>query len=256
MADSLFEIRKILDNCLSKLKSQKDLNVRLQRYEQLALLRDIERQLESMAEHSALAGHAIPAKGLTPKGRLFYNELFEYGKGRRWKEIPAHLQGLLAERKTQLNKQMQFDDISGSGLLKLNQQLNEQEAAINRFYNTIRYALPDRSRQTPAEQPETGRLLLRCFTQGNHYEFYPGSFDPKNHFYELEFSLTDLMESSPFYYKTAAQAVNAFNELPAALHRQGFCLMFALLANDGILAWQDFLNISEVTTSLNVSIDF
>ncbi len=47
----LFQISKVLEDCLSKVKNLKSLNVRFQRYEQLAKLKDIEKQLESISEY-------------------------------------------------------------------------------------------------------------------------------------------------------------------------------------------------------------
>lgn len=252
----LFQINKVLEDCLSKVKSLKSLNVRFQRYEQSARLRDIEKQLESISEHLGPIIYTIPNKGLTPKGRLFYNELFQYCRVHNWRDIPANFQNILNERKNQLNKQIEFDDEKCSFLLKLNQRLKEQEETIKEFHNFIQYILSIKDLKKTVENLGIGKLSLKCFTQSNYYEFNPGSFNHESPFYEIEFSLIDLIESVPLYYDTALPVTNFFDDLPLKFRDEKFCLIFSVLANDGILAWQDFLNISEIKVELNVKYQF
>lgn len=252
----LFQISKVLEDCLSKVKNLKSLNVRFQRYEQSAKLRDIEKQLESISEHLGPIIYTIPNKGLTPKGRLFYNELFHYCAANKWRDIPAIFQNLLTERKKQLNKQIEFDDEKCSFLLNLNKRLKGQEDTIKEFYNFIQYLLSIKGLKSLVGYIEPEKLSLKCFTQSSYYEFNPGSFNHEISFYEIEFSLTDLIESVSFYYDTTIPDAKFFNDLPLRFRDEEFCLLFAFLANDGILAWQDFLNISQIKIDLNVKYQF
>lgn len=256
LGHDLFQISKVLEDCLSKVKTLKSLNVRFQRYEQSAKLRDIEKQLESISEHLGPIIYTIPNKGLTPKGRLFYNELFLYCKANKWRDIPANFQNLLMERKNQLNKQIEFDDEKCSVLLNLNKHLKAQEDTIKEFYNFIQYVLSVKGLKSLVEHLEPGKLSLKCFTQSSYYEFNPGNINHEIPFYEIEFSLPDLIESVPFYYDTTMPGANFFNDLPLKFRDEKFCLLFAFLANDGILAWQDFFNISKVKIDLNVEYQF
>ncbi len=252
----LLQISKVLEDCLSKVKILKSLNVRSQRYEETAKLRDIEKQLKSISEQLGPEKYTIPQKGLTPKGKLFYTEIFQYCKGKAWKDIPENFQRFLNERKSQLNKQIAFDDENCSFLLNLSQLLKDQEDPLIDFHNFIQHVLFDKDLKSPLENLETAKLSLKCFTQSNYYDFNSVTIDKKSPFYEIEFSLIDLISSLPLYYDESFQHTEIFDDLPQKLRDEGLCLLFAGLAKDGILSWSDFLNISQIKIDLNIKYQF
>jgi len=82
--NNVFNVNAGIAEALKSLKVLKALVVRLQQYEYAAKLRDIEKNLESAAEHIDYWRNPLPPKGLTPKGKSFYKHLFNYCAAIKW----------------------------------------------------------------------------------------------------------------------------------------------------------------------------
>ncbi len=74
----------------------------------------------------------------------------------------------------------------------------------------------------PGHDLEPGKLSLKCFTQSSYCEFNPGSFNHEISFYEIKFSLTDLIQSVSFYYDTPKPDTKFFYDLPLRFRAESF----------------------------------
>ena len=248
----IFRINAGIADGLEGIKSLKNLVVRSQKYEYAAKLRDIEKHLESVAEELRFCPYPALNKGLTPKGKLFYNQLFNYCTARDWKQIPANFIELLQERKEQLNRQMKFDDDTSGKLISLNVQLTATEDHLHEFIDFIRNAsfLPGIKKASTDEQD--GSLIIKCYTQTNYYEFLRGSFDHRTPFYQLRLSPNALVNSLTVFYDNDLPPPDILQTLPIKFRDEKICLLFSVLAQDGFLAWEDFLNIDRIAVEIAV----
>ncbi len=252
----LFRISAILDDCLCKIKDLKGLSVRFQKYEYCAKLRDIEKQLEAISGHLSPVTYAIPNKGLTQKGRLFYNELFNYGICTNWKPLPENIQNLLSERKIQLNEQIRFDDNCADILLKLSKILVKENDRIHEFYSFLKYVVSIKGLDGCLDDLQATNFTMKCFTQSKDYEFIPGSFNHDLPFYQLQFSLDEVIRELADICDEDIAVPDYLKSLPVKFRDEKFCRLFTILATNGILAWTDFLNIDQIKIELNIGYHF
>jgi len=254
----LLNLNAAIADSLLSLQGYKTAIVRLQKYEDAAKLRDIEKQLENVQRQ--LSKYVYPAydiiKGLTPKGKLFYNQIFNYCIARNWKEIPQGFINLLKNRKTELNKLVEFNDDTSAHLIKLSQNLTHEEDRIREFGQFIHYVLSVKGLKDCLDELDTGKLILKCYTNGKYYEFGHGSFNNTIPFYQTELPLNDLLQSLSIFYSTGKPQTAFLPLLPLKLIEEKICLLFSFLATDGLLAWEDFFNIDRIEFDLNVRYKF
>jgi len=253
--EELFRVKAGIADGLEGIKNLKNFVVQLQQYEYAAKLNDIEKQLEAAGKE--LSFYARPAlnKGLTPNGKLFYKQLFNYCIAVNWRNLPADFIELLRERKQRLNGEIKFGDSSTASLIGLNSQLAIEESNIREFINSIRLATHLQG-INPNIEGHTDNLTLKCFTNGKYYEFLQGSFNSEKPFYQLELFVNDLVNAIPMFYKTDQSAPEISQTLPAKFRDEKNCLLFSLLATDGLLAWEDFLNINRIEIDIDVKYKF
>lgn len=252
----LFNIHAGVGEALKSIKELKIFAVKLQQYEYSAKLRDIEKSLENAENH--LSGCTYPTfnKGLTPKGKLFYSQLFSYGAANSWKNIPVNFRNLLLERKAHLNSVIEFDDASSQRLIDVNRKLAGQELQIKEFYDFIDYVITIKGIKDHIANIAPGNISMKCYTHSNFYKSNTTGFIEETLFYQFEFPLTDLARSLPVYYSNEQATPDFLQTLPLKFRDEKICLLFSLLATDAQLAWEDFLNIDRIELDLPVNYQF
>jgi len=245
----LFKLNIVVSIGLKSIKALKNFVVRFQQYEYAIRLSEIEKHFLSIEEQLGCCKSPIPTltKGLTPKGTNFYNEIFTYNIFHNWKNAPKNFTVLLKERQVELNKSREFNDKSLNQLVDLNKKLAIEEDHIQLFLKSYK----DLSDHVPP-----GTLTIKCYTQSNYYEFNHRGFNHAVPFYQIEFLLNDFISSIPIFYGKDTPQLDFLSSLPTKFRDKKICLLFSLLANDGLLAWDDFLNIDRVELDLDVKYKF
>ena len=245
----LFKLNIAVSIGLKSIKALKNFVAEFQQYEYLIKISDIEKHFLIVEEQLGFCKSAIPTltKGLTPKGTNFYNEIFTYNIFHNWKNVPKNFTVLLKERQVELNKSREFNDNSLNQLVDLNKKLAVEEDHIQLFLKSSK----DLSDHVPP-----GTLTIKCYTQSNYYEFNHRGFNYAVPFYQIEFFLNDFITSTPIFYGKDQPPLDFLTSLPIKFKNEKICLLFALLATDGLLAWADFLNIDRVEIDLDLKYRF
>ena len=241
---------------LKGIKGLKIFVARLGQYEYAAKLRDIEKLLENVSEQLSYCKYPAPHKGLTPKGKSYYNHLFNYCIANNWKGMPENFKNLFMERKSGLNSAFEFNDGTSAQLVDLNKKLAAEEGKIHEFFNFKQLVVFANGFKDLINRSPNGSLTIKCYTQSNYYEFTHGGFNPAVPFYQLEFPLNDFIKSMPIFYSEDEPASNFLSTLLQQFGDEKICLLFALLASDGLLAWEDFMNIDRVEIELDLKYKF
>ena len=245
----LFKLNIAVSIGLKSTKALKKFVAEFQQYEYLIKVTDIEKHFLIIEEQLGLSKSPIPTltKGLTPKGTNFYNEIFTYNIFHNWKSVPQNFTISLKERKAELNKSREFNDGALNQLADLNKKLADLESRIQSFY---------KSSESLSHDLPPGMLTIKCYTQGNYYEFSHLGFNHSVPFYQLEFPLNDFISSIPIFYSESRPELDFLSSLPIKFRDENICLLFSLLATDGLLAWEDILNIDRVEIDLDVKYKF
>jgi hypothetical protein len=247
--NDFFRLNAGVADGLKGIKGLKEIMARLRQYEYAAKLCDIEKLLESASEYLKYCQFPDPHKGLTPHGKLYYNHLFNYCIANDWKNVPENFINLFFYRKKHLNSTIKFNGVTSAQVIALNTKLAAEEDEIENFFKQfmgfstgLKYICND---------VPNGSLTLKCYTKSNYYEFLNGGFNNALPFYQLEFAL-DVFVKSLFIFYGRDQALHDFLPiLPIHVGEEKICLLLSLLANDGLLAWEDFLNIDLVEIDLD-----
>jgi len=250
----LFRVKAGIADGLAGLKILKNFVVQSQQYEYAAKLNDIKKHLESAGKELSFYGHPELNKGLTPNGKLFHNQLFNYCIAVNWKNLPEDFVELFQERKQRLNGEIKFDDGSLASLIGLNGQLAIGESNVREFASYIGVATNLQGLNSSGDR-QTDRMTIKCFTNSKYYEFLHGGFNHSKPFYEHELFVNDFIDRIPaFYY--GGQPAPEIQTLPIKFSAEKICLLFSMLANDGLLAWEDFLNIDRIEIDVDVKYRF
>ena len=241
---------------LKGIKGLKIFVARLRQYEYAAKLRDIEKLLENASEQLSYCTYPAPHKGLTPKGKSYYNHLFNYCIANNWKGMPENFKNLFLERKSGLNSAFEFNDGILAQLADLNKKLAAEEGKIHEFFNFKQLVVFANGFKDLINRSPNGSLTIKCYTQSNYYEFTHGGFNPAVPFYQLEFPLNDFISSIPIFYGKDNPQLDFLSSLPTKFRDKKICLLFSLLATDGLLAWEDFLNIDRLEIDLDLKYKF
>lgn len=252
----LIRLTAAIQDCLNKTQLLKSQAVSVHRYENSSQLRDIEKQIESIANLLHELTQCIPDKKLATKERTFYHELFEYGIRNRWKNMPDKFNTLFMERKASLNNKIVYDENSSNYLLHLNHVLKNDELEIKQFYDFLNYMFITKALDSCIDHVDMGNLVVKCYAKKLQYEFTRSSFNYDTPFYQLETSLSNLMSNMTAFYKQDEPNGELYEFLPLKFREDGLCFLFSFLATQGILAWNDFLNISHVKIDMKINYQF
>jgi hypothetical protein len=110
----LIRLSSAIQDCLNKTQLLKSQAVRVQKYENSAKLRDVEKEIYSISNLLDQLTQSIPDKKASAKERIFYYELFEYGIRNEWKNMPDKFNILFMERKESFNHKIAYDEESSN----------------------------------------------------------------------------------------------------------------------------------------------
>jgi hypothetical protein len=255
---NIFKLNTAVADGLMAINALKELVVRSQKYEEAAKLRDIEKQLENIEKQISCDKLSISVihKGLTPNGRLFFNQIFNYNIHNNWLDVPANFDALLRDRKVKLNTLIEFNDSKTKNLLDLNSKLAFEESRIDDFLKFVLFSVSVKGIKDCVDALNPGTINLKCYTNGNHYEGIAGVFDYNLPFYQFRFPLDDFLTNISVCRKDDVPQQEFLNSLPIKFREEKICLLFSLLATDGLLAWQDFLHIDKVEINMDMQYAF
>lgn len=255
----LFKLNASVADALKSIKSLKNLYVGLQQYEHSAKLRDIEKQLETVEKALPYYGSPIPSPRLNQGGELFFRELFTYADLNCW-SIPEIFTNAFKARKAKLNDSIEFSDESIKHLTNLNQKLAAEESRVIEFLNFLNNTITAKGINESLNELTAGNITIKCYTNNSKYAYSHANFDHQNPFYLFKLSANNLLSSLSVYYETNktdnTPETDFSRSLPLNFMDEKICSLFFTLGNDGLLAWEDFLNVERMEMDLDVRYQF
>ena len=252
----LIRLSAAIQDCLNKAQLLKSQAVRVQKYENSAKLRDVEKEINSISNLLDQLTQSIPDKKASTKERIFYYELFNYGIRNEWKKMPDKFNILFIERKASLNNKIAHDEDSSNYLFELNQLFKNEELEIKEFYDFLNYMFTIKVLDSCIDHVDMGNLVIKCYAKKDQYEFTRSSFNYDTPFYQLETSLSNLMRDMTTFYKEDKPNPELYEFLPLKFREDGLCFLFSFVATEGILAWDYFLNVSHVKIDMKINYQF
>jgi hypothetical protein len=255
----LFRLNASIADGLKSIKGLKNLFGGLQQYEHTAKLRDIEKQLETIEK--ALPYFPYPASNpiLKPGGELYFRQLFTYAQLHCW-DIPETFVTAFKDRKTKLNDSIEFRNESTRGLISLNRKLSDAECKAVGFSTFLNELIALKSVVDILEEVATGNVLVQCYTQNSKYACSPHGFDHQKPFYQFTLPVGRFLSGVNGFYETndTNNAIDSefLGPLPLELRDEKIAYLFFVLATEGLLAWEDFLNIDKVEIVIDIKYRF
>lgn len=245
----LFRLNVAVSIGLRSIEGLKNFAAEFQQYEYAIKISEIEKLFLCIEEQLGLCKSPVPSltKGLILKGTNFYNEIFTYNIFHNWKNVPKNFSVLLTERKAEFNKAFEFNDAALQYLATLNKKLADKEVQIQSFLNSAKGI---------SEYVPPGAITIKCYTNSNYYEFNHIDSNNAIPFYQVEFPLNDFISSMPIFYGSNQALHDLLSLPPLKLGGGKICLLFSLLAADGLLAWVDLLNTDRVEIDLDLKYRF
>ena len=254
----LFNLNTIIADGLEEIKSLKNLAVGLQQYEETAKLRDIEKTFLQLEDELSKGLFPILTNTVTENTQHYFDQVFAYCYFQDWKNISAHFNHALKNRKEQLNKIFQPSDDQKNQLVSVNSKFSKLEESILEVYETREVLKTIRSFKPFFNAFEPGTITIQCHSNNSSYTFLNNQDEKHKYFYQFEMSVELFISELNAYkndrdpkYRKIKDLV--MDELNSKGFDQDICAMFLLFVSGGYLAWEDVLNIEEVGISTTIN---
>jgi hypothetical protein len=255
MSEDRMPLNILVADLLREIQNLKYSLVRNNQYEQAAKIRAVEKQFEKIACDLLIFSYPLfPNKGLTVNGKIYSIELFRYAQATHWTNVPQNIVDLLKLRKQHFDGLTDFTNDRTQKLIGLNQILTREQKRIEGFLTFINKVISLKSIRGDFGNLSCGSITMECYTNGDCYESYGDGFGIKTAFYEFEIPVVDLSndlerDGDSENKDQALAAVEFLNTLPDNFRDEKICYLFLLIANIGLLSWDDMLNIDHVAIS-------
>lgn len=255
---TLFNLNTIIADGLEEIKSLKNIAVGLQQYEETAKLRDIEKTFLQLEEELSKGLFPTLTHTITENTQQYFDQIFAYCYFQDWKNISAHFNYALLNRKEQLNKIFQFTDGQKNRLPTINNKFAKLEQNIIDGYQTKQALSNIQSFKSLLGSCEIATITIRCYSNDGAYSFLNNQEEPQKIFYRMEVGwevfmgqLISFQEDRESKYRKSRDLV--MDDLISKGVSQDMCPMLLLFLSISHLAWPDVLNIDDVSIGLNVS---